>query len=67
MQDAVMSLNALPEMLTNPNFVFMSRDIPDEKHANLLFFEGSTAPPSHFLNLCVRVAGQGQGICATTA
>ena len=29
-----MSLNALPETLTNPNFCFMSRDIPDEKHAS---------------------------------
>jgi hypothetical protein len=31
---SVMSLNALPEMLTNPNFCFMSQDIPDEKHSS---------------------------------
>jgi hypothetical protein len=30
----VMALNALPEILTNSNFCFMSRDIPDEKHAS---------------------------------
>ena len=34
-QASVMSRNALPEMLMNPNFCFMSQDIPDEKHASL--------------------------------
>jgi hypothetical protein len=34
MQASVMSLNALLETLTEPNFCFMSRDIPDEKHAS---------------------------------
>ena len=33
-QASVISLNALPETLTNPNFCFMSRDIPDEKQAS---------------------------------
>ena len=33
-QASVISLNALPEKLMNPNFCFMSRDIPDEKHAS---------------------------------
>jgi hypothetical protein len=31
---SMMSLNALSETLTNPNFCFMSQDIPDVKHAN---------------------------------
>jgi hypothetical protein len=34
MQASVMSLNALPDTLTNPNFCFMSQDIPVEKHAS---------------------------------
>ena len=47
-QASVISLNALPEKLMNPNFCFMSRDIPDEKHASSVqTYSLNVAPHQH--------------------
>jgi hypothetical protein len=43
----MMSLNALPETLVNPNFCFMSRDIPDEKHASSFRTYSLNVAPRH--------------------
>ena len=45
MQMSVMSLNALPATLTNPNFFCMSQDMPVEKHASsFLMYSLNLAP-----------------------
>jgi hypothetical protein len=63
----VMSLNALPETLTN---CFMSREIPDEKHASSFRTYSLNVSPRQrpiFLYLGVRIAGKCQGVSATTS
>ena len=43
-----MSLNVLPETLMNANFCFVSRDIPDEKHASSFrTYSLNVAPRQH--------------------
>ena len=69
-QASVISLNALPETLINPNFCLMSQDTPDEKHA-ILFrtYSLNMAPRQRpiFLDLSVRISSESQGVSAATS
>ena len=47
MHASVMLLKAFPETLKNPNLVFISRDMPVEKHANSLHVYSLKVAPRH--------------------
>jgi hypothetical protein len=47
MHASVMSLKAFLEILTNPNLVFISQDMPVQKHASSLCIHSLKVVPCH--------------------